>query len=616
MAAHEKSVRMPDFIAPMLAVLVDEPFDNKEWLFEVKWDGFRALAFITPKEVELKSRNRLSFNHKFPEIVKELEAVRNRVILDGEIVAIDSKGVSHFQLLQNYQQKQGVLCYYVFDILYKDGKDLRDLPLIERKKILKEFLKQLSLPHIRYSDHILTKGIEFFHAAEKEHLEGIVGKKIDSPYLSKRSADWVKIKTILRQEVVICGFTDPKGSRSFFGALIAGVYEKGILRYVGHVGGGFDEETLQQVYKALKPLVIKKCPFENEPKVNMPVTWVKPKFLAEVSFAEWTQEGIMRQPIFQGLRMDKKAKSVKREEPQKGGLTHLDKIYWPKEKYTKGDLLAYYEKMAKYILPYLKGRPLVMHRFPEGIEGINFYQKDINFALPKGFQTVTLKQEGKDVRYFVVNDKKSLLFAVNLGNIELNPFLAHDAPGYNHPDYCVLDLDPHDISFDKVVEVALALHELLDEIKVKNYCKTSGSKGLHIMIPLHAKYDFEQSRQFAELVATIVHNRFPKTTSMERAPNKRPKRIYIDCLQNRLAQSIVAPYSVRPKPKATVSTPLEWDEVNKNLDITHYTIENVPARVSKKGDLLKPVLGPGMNLKAALKALQKYISSNGVSIFR
>jgi len=632
-------MKIPEFIKPMLATLVDEPFDNEDWLFEVKWDGFRALAFITDGKVSLKSRNDLSFNNKFPSIVKALEKVRKSIILDGEVVGLDAKGKSQFQLIQNYLRinKDSTLCYYVFDILFKDGEDLRDLPLIERKEILKKFLEKLSQPSIRYSDHILKDGKRFFKVVLKEKLEGIIGKKIDSTYQSRRSRDWVKIKTEERQEVVICGFTEPKGSRKKFGALIAGLYDEDKhLHYAGHVGGGFDAALLQEVYAKLQPLISNRCPFKKVPKVNAPVTWVKPKLIAEVSFAGWTknniilettiQDGvnllssiavsrIMRQPIFQGLRMDKNTKSVKQEVPTAApktgtvkkykdlSLTNLEKVYWPDEGYTKGDLIAYYEEIAKYILPYLKDRPIMLHRVPNGIKGKDFYQKNINFSHPDWIHTCAVKHEGKTDNYLMIDDVRSLLYAVNLGSIDLHPFLAR-INSIDHPDFCVIDLDPHDISFDKVIEAALTVHEILDGAKVKHYCKTSGGKGLHILIPLGAKYDFNQSKQFAEIICSLVNKRLPKTTSVERSPEKRPKKIYLDFLQNRFGQTIVAPYAVRPRAKAMVSTPLEWDEINDDLDISAYTIETVPKRVKKIGDILKPILGPGINLKAVLSKLE------------
>lgn len=290
--------------------------------------------------------------------------------------------------------------------------------------------------------------------------------------------------------------------------------------------------------------------------------------------------------------------------PKKPTLTNLDKIYWPKEKITKGDLIAYYKAMAPFILPYLKNRPIMLHRFPNGIKGQEFYQKDHKGPLPKGIKTCPVRHEGKIVHYLLINDLKSLLYAANLGSIDLHPFLSRNT-SLDHPDWCVIDLDPHGISFDKVVEAALVLHEILDRIKVKHYCKTSGGKGLHIVIPMKGKYTFEQSRQFAELLCHMVRERLPKTTTMERGPQNRPKKaIYLDCLQNRIGQTIVAPYAVRPRAKAPVSTPLTWKEVKKSLDVQKFTILTVPKRVKKMKEIFKPVLGKGINLKKALSALK------------
>lgn len=300
---------------PMLATLVEEPFDSKEWLFEIKWDGYRALA-DKKKQVNLISRGQKSFNDRYPTIVQELQKIPGRFILDGEIVILDKSGRSDFQMLQNYlNRKKGTPLYYVFDILTYNGKDLTHLPLIERKKILQALLKKSKQPHIRFSDHIEAKGKAFFREAKKKKLEGIIAKKKDSTYQFRRSRDWQKIKTGLRQEVVIGGFTEPRGGRKLFGALMIGVYEKGKLVYVGHVGGGFNQKSLEEVYRDLKKITTSKCPFTEEPHPNTPVTWVKPKLVCEVSFAEWTEEGKVRQPIFKGMRIDKSPQSIHREKP-------------------------------------------------------------------------------------------------------------------------------------------------------------------------------------------------------------------------------------------------------------------------------------------------------------
>ena len=302
-------------IKPMLATLVGKPFDDPNWIFEIKWDGFRAIAEVSKSRVELYSRNLLSFNERFAPIVKALQKLKLSAVLDGEVVVLDNKGKSHFQLLQNYlQNKEGNLIYYVFDILFLDGKDLRKLPLLERKKILKKILRKNSM--IKYSDHVVTYGKKFFEIAKKQDLEGILAKDSQSPYRSaQRSMEWQKIKLHKQQEAVIGGFTEPRGSRKKLGALVLGVFEKGRFVYIGHTGGGFNEQTLNLVYNKLKSLAQKNSPFQSVPKTNAPVTWVKPKLVCEVKFEEWTTDGHMRQPIFLGLRIDKKATDVKREIP-------------------------------------------------------------------------------------------------------------------------------------------------------------------------------------------------------------------------------------------------------------------------------------------------------------
>lgn len=305
---------MPKFIKPMLATLAKEAFDNAEWLFEIKWDGYRAIAHID-KKIDLLSRNEKSFNTPFSSIVDDLSKLKAHVILDGEIVVLDKRGRSHFQLMQNFQRtKQGPLYYYVFDLLFLNGKDLRGLPLMERKQLLKDLIEKTSFTLVRYSDHVLTHGRAFFRLAEKKKLEGIMAKKMDSPYVSKRSHDWLKIKTHRRQEAVIGGFTQPRGGRKNFGALLLGVYDdKKNFVYVGHVGGGFDAKLLEDIYVQMKPLIREKCPFKTKPKTNTPAVWLKPELVCEVTFGEWTNEGRMRQPIFEGMRIDKKASSVRKE---------------------------------------------------------------------------------------------------------------------------------------------------------------------------------------------------------------------------------------------------------------------------------------------------------------
>jgi bifunctional non-homologous end joining protein LigD len=543
---------------PMLAKLIDAPFDDKDWIFEIKWDGFRAIG-IKNKSVELLSRLNNSLNSRFKIIAKELETIKGEFVVDGEIIIQDEEGKARFQLIQNYQTTQiGTPVYYIFDLLYLNGKDLRSLPLLKRKALLKKLLIGKH-PHIKYSDHIEEKGKAFFKEAVKKGLEGIMAKRKDSAYQSSRSSDWLKIKSKMRQEVVIGGYTAPRGGRSYFGALLVGIFKKGDLEYCGHVGTGYDEKLLKSLYSEMVELKSKECPFKIKPKANSPVTWVKPKLIAEVAFQEWTEEGIMRQPVFQGLRDDKKPKQVNKEE---AAVSNPSKVLWPNEGITKGDLIHYYEEISEYILPYLKNRPLVMHRFPNGIDKEGFYQKEAGTHLPDFVKTFAVQHEDRKINYIVVDNVETLLYVANLGSIEMHPFNA-TCKHLLQPDYLVFDLDPEAIDFEEVIKTANTLHDFLDELNVPNYCKTSGSRGLHIYVPVHAKYDYETVRELGRLIASLVNEKLPKITSLERSPKKRQGKVYIDYLQNREMQTVVAPYSVRPKPNATVSTPLEWSEVKK-----------------------------------------------------
>lgn len=611
--------KLPGFIKPMLASLIEEPFDNPEWLFEIKWDGYRALAYID-KNVQLISRNANSFNSHFPLIVKDLSRIKSQVILDGEIVILDSNGKSNFQLMQNYlRYAKGDLAYYVFDLLFLNGNDLRDLPLLERKAMLKNLLDSARCSYVHYSDHIVNKGKLFFKEAEKKGLEGIMAKKMESVYSSSRSKEWLKIKTHKRQEVVIAGFTEPRGSRKYFGALLLGVYHHKELIYVGHVGGGFNQKLLADVYSKIKPLVQQKCPFKIKPKTNTPAVWLKPKLVGEIEFGEWTQDGKMRQPIFQGLRMDKKPSEVKREESlavtgkkkvkvdrnDEVQLSNLDKIYWPKLNYTKGDLIDYYRNVSDFILPFLINRPVMIRRFPEGVEGISFIQKDTkNLNLPSWVKTIKIEHEHKNLTYFLVQDLRTLEYIVNLGTVEFHPFLSPvSKPEY--PNYFVMDLDPESIDFQYVIETAKAIHNLLEKIEVNNLIKTSGKRGLHICIPMANQYTYEQALQFGEIIARYIHEQLPDITSLIRQPAKRQKKVYIDVLQNHYKQTVISPYSARGTDFATVSTPLKWSEVKKGLDPNHFTIQSVPKRLAKIGDFFASAMGKGINLKRTLDMLQE-----------
>jgi bifunctional non-homologous end joining protein LigD len=628
---------MPHQIKPMLATFVAEPFDRDGWLFEVKWDGYRAIAEVEASNVRLYSRNFLSFEERYQPIVSSLAELGHEAVIDGEVVVLDSEGKSKFQLLQKYQQtRRGNLVYYVFDLLYLDGDDLRDEPLTRRKELLAKLIRGQS--NIRLSEHIETKGRAFFAAAQAHDLEGIIAKKEDSPYRAGvRSRDWLKIKTHQEQEAVIGGLTKPRGSRQAFGALLLGVYEEDDLFYIGHVGTGFTNKTLNEVRAQLEPLVQERCPFKTKPKVNAPVRWVKPELVCEIAFQNWTGDGHARHPVFLGLREDKPPRSIKRELPQPppangerakrtrakraktqsaqtatnadsglppGRFTNLDKVFWPEDGYTKGDLLRYYHEVAPVILPYLHDRPLSMNRHPNGIHGPNFFQKDVTKQPPPDFvETAEVDSDtsGK-IRYIVCQNEETLLYVGQLGCIELNPWNSR-LDSLEKPDYLVIDLDPQDVPFTQVVEVAQEVRKLLEKGCAECFCKTSGKRGLHVYIPLAARYDYDVVRQFAEVIVRLIHKRLPETTSLIRSPALRRGKVYLDYLQNRHGQTMACAYSLRPIEGALVSTPLKWSEVTKKLDPTKFNIQTVPRRLDKLGDLWEGLLGQGADMEKCLAAV-------------
>lgn len=612
--AKGKKSAMPQFFTPMLAKLIDKPFDSDDWLFEIKWDGYRALAFINNTNVQLYSRNNISFNAGYPQIVKELKKMKIKAILDGEIVVLDDKGISRFELLQNCKANPDCnLHFMVFDLLYLNGYDLRSLPLIERKDILENLLSKMDLEYIHYSSYMETHGIDLFKEAENRGLEGLIAKEKHSTYVSQRSVTWLKIKTSMRQEFIVGGFTKPRGSRAYFGSLLLGVSSNEHLKFAGHVGTGFSEKMLQDAFKQIKPLIQKQCPFLETPKTNEPAIWLKPKLIAEVSFTEWTKQGILRHPVFHGFRIDKKPKQIYPEQKMTINeipiLSNLDKVFWPKEGYTKGDLLSYYEAIAPAILPHLAGRPLTLRRFPDGILGADFFQKNIED--PPDFLTTaiirhTSKQAKKQDRQAVVNNLSSLLYIANLAAIEMHAMLAR-MDNLNHHDILVIDLDPEMLPFKKVVEVALMAHDLFLQINLPHYCKTSGGRGLHLYIPLGKNVTAEQAFNLSRLLAYIMRDQMPLDISLERLPKYRQKRIYVDYLQNSKGKNTVAPYSARALPHATVSTPLDWKEVNDQLNPLDFTIKTVPKRVEKLGDIFAPVLSESINLKSIIKKLEKFI---------
>lgn len=604
---------IPEKISPMLASPADKPFDRDDWIFEIKFDGYRALAHIEHHRVRLYSRRHQLLNDNYPEVIAELKELPKSAVLDGEIVVVDADGIPHFQALQEFNDRPiGTLVYFVFDILFLGHYDIRGLPLLRRKELLKKLLPQ-NLIHVRYVDHVENSGLDFFDATGTMGLEGMIAKDGASVYMAGvRSPRWLKIKRVHTEDVVIVGFTAPRTGQTLFGALILGEYERGSLKYIGHAGTGFSGATLKSLYKKMKPLIRVTSPFEVVPKTNMPATWIEPQLICEVSYSERTRDGQLRHPVFVRLRDDKVPEFLQPELPQKIKIhghelqfTNLKKVFWKDDDYIKRDLIAYYQEIAPIILPYLRDRPQSMNRFPHGIDGKHFYQKNVQRStLPDWIETVEIfsESEHRMTNYVLCQNEETLLYLANLACIELNVWNSRVGQ-LDMPDYMVIDLDPNGSDFSNVLATAHAYKKILDALKITATCKTSGKTGLHIYVPTGARYSDEQIRQFAEVLANLVHAELPRTTSIERAPSKRRGLVYLDFLQNIRGQTMAAPYCVRPVPHALVSAPVSWEEIADGVNPAAYTMRTMPARIEQFGDLWKPTLGKGFDMERALKEL-------------
>jgi bifunctional non-homologous end joining protein LigD len=648
-----------------LATLGERPFSDPAWLYEIKYDGVRVLASRDGDRVTLYGRSGQDTTSRYPEVVRALRALPiQRFVVDGEIVALDDAGRPSFQRLQPRMAltdpreiaraaAQWPAVGVFFDCLMLDDRDLRRLPLVDRKECLRLLVPPLGTA--RYGDHIVGEGRAFFDAASEQRLEGIVAKRAKSLYTGGRTRDWVKIKCQRRQEFVIGGYTDPRGSRGYFGALHLGLYEGPAsaprLVYVSKVGTGFDEARLKVIRERLRPLGRETPPFDaGAIPTGRGHHWVEPRLVCEVRFSDWTEDGGIRHAAFMGLREDKKPLECRREGSEQpeaaqpperldregvGGLgggaalappqseqeapvatpqlrlkpTNVRKVFWPAEGYTKGDLITYYERVAPLMLPYLKDRPLVLTRFPDGITGKSFYQKDAPAFAPAWVRTERIysKDTERDIAYLVVDDVEMLRYVANSAAIPVHLW-ASRIPSLERPDWLVLDLDPKGAPFTDVVKVALALRRILDGLGLPSYVKTSGATGLHILLPLGARYTYEQARTFARLLAVLGVEAEPEISTVARALRSRGGRVYIDFGQNGHGQTIVAPYSLRPLPGAPASCPLEWREVTPRLDPARFNLSTIAARFEKMADPLRPVLGGGIDMAAAIERIQARLS--------
>jgi len=700
--------QMPRGVPPTLAQLQEHAFSNPDWIFEIKWDGVRAIAEIDNGKTTLWARSGRDVTREYPEFKDLASHLRvKRAILDGEIATIDEQGRSNFQKLQNRlgvqdpSQKltQSIpLNYFFFDVMYADGYDLRRSPLIERKEFLKSIL--IANNTIQYSDHVAEEGKALFEAAQERGLEGIIGKKADSTYSGSRSPAWVKIKIVQEVDAVIAGYTAPRGSRKYFGALVLGLYDQGELQFIGSAGTGFDDATQLDVFEKLQVLETRHAPFGKVPKLREEITWIKPELVARIKYGNWTDDKHLRAPVFLGLRNDRKPKdctfedlqpaeappparkskpSEAAEDPNKtsrGGkapapptreatdeseseptetqpreqivsarkgpaaklssnpanelengksetldiesdgqrlhFSNLNKIYFPEVGIKKRELLAYYYRMADYILPFLKDRPMVLRRYPDGVDGKAFFQKEAPSYLPDWIETTTVFSDERrgNMQYILANNRATLLYLTNLGCIDHNPWSSR-AESQDNPDYVFFDLDPTPgTPFTDVLYIAREISSLLKSIRMEAFLKTSGASGFHIFVPLEPIYTYDQTRTFADVLGRMVAAGNPKLITSERTVSKRPEgRIMIDALQNARGKPLACAYSVRAFPKATVSTPVTPDELKKGIDPEKCNIQTLDQRIAKVGDLWADFWNSRQTLDQALELLTKRMPS-------
>ncbi len=681
LATKAKTAPMPDpeHTNPMLAVTADAPFDSADFQFELKWDGYRAMAFVSNGKAEYYSRNHNKLTAKFPELTDLATSLKFReAVIDGEIVALDSNGRSNFQNLQNRMafgrtkkspskgahsddDKSNVyIGFMAFDLLFADGADLTSLPLSARRTALHSNI--IAGDRLLFSDHIVEKGIDLFRKAEEAGLEGIMAKRSVSSYLQGRSSAWQKIKIHHTTDTVIAGYTESNSEGRPFASLILGQYDQGRLICIGHVGTGFDIAGMDSLLNLMVPLKSAANPFEEKPNVNGVAHWLQPELVCEIKFANWTEDGRLRQPVFMQIRPDKPAgectlevhrlkivgdrvsHEVNQREAAANGnrtkssqyelllpgstvaesellvdshavkVTHLNKLFWPQTGTTKRDLLRYYADVSSALLPHLKNRPLVIERFPDGAESPGFFQHDIKGKdrrrtnVPSFLETYDLVESGGLVHYALCNDLAVLEYLVNLGAIPLHCWNVTTAAP-NSPDRIVWDLDPGGTFID-AVEAARVIKTVLGELGLTSWLKTSGANGLHVYVPIKAQYSSDTVSAFSELVAQLARAREPKLLTLERRINKRGAgNVYVDYVQNSVGKTVVAPYSVRAMPRPTVSAPLRWEELNDRLNIDDFTIESVPSRLASLGDLFEGVLAKRQSLESAIERLSTLVNS-------
>lgn len=567
---------------PMLVTTVSTEGGN--WVHELKLDGYRIQTHLKDGVGKFFTRNELNWTHFFPHLLNAVEKIKvSDAILDGEVVLIDNDGKTNFQNLQNTLKSKSDkgLKYYVFDILYLNGTDLREEPLIERKKILKKLLNNSS-KEIIFNDHIFEEGEDFFQITCDYKLEGIVSKLVDGPYVSGRNNFWTKTKCSSRQEFVIGGWTKPQGGRLGIGALLLGIMEKKKLRYVGKVGTGFSHETLKQIKNELVPMEVSSSPFNIKSPKGKNIHWVSPIKVCEVSFGNWTNDGILRTPVFLGLREDKSSKDIHMEKAQKNKISSPDKILFKKEGITKMQILKFYKEISRVMLPYISNRPLSLVRCPSGSDGICFYQKHISGNAANSFNTFTLKENIGEGVYFSIHSLQGLQDLVQLNAFEIHAWNCFYT-NYLHPNQIVMDFDPGPgVLWKDIVEAAFELKKMLEDLNLTSFVKLSGGKGIHIHIPISPLYEWDQVKSFAEALALELVSRNPSRYIANMSKKLRKNKIFIDYLRNGYGATAVAPYSLRAKATSAVALPVEWDELSKVKSSQEFTLSKALKKIKSR----------------------------------
>ena len=610
-------------LRPMLAGSRQEPFDDPAWAFELKWDGYRALALVTSDATELRSRTGKDLTGAYAELADLRRAVTlQEVVLDGEVVVLDEEGTPDFNALQ---RGRGPFTYVAFDLLHADGEWLLERPWRERRARLAEAVAPEGSPRLIVSDHVDERGTALFALAAGKGLEGIVAKRADSDYRpGQRVKEWLKVKSRPEMVATIGGFTEGTGSqRGTLGALLVGEpADGGGLTYLSHVGSGFSHDLARRLWDRLRTMEVAESPFSNEvPRGSPAPRWVRPELRAEVSYAERTPDNRLRAPVFGGLVDDpgegpdvppgpfggERGDRALEDGGRRITLTNLDKPYWPREGITKGHLLDHYLRMAPVLVPHVADRPQILKRYPDGIDGEFFFQHNVGDQAPTWMRTAKLSRSGRSdekvSHYAIVDDPLGLLWLVNLGCIELNPWQSlADAP--DQPTHVLFDLDPaDDLPFERVVETALLVRDSLEAVGLRGYPRTSGASGMHVLVPIEPGPDWDAVRLFAQVVSETLVRAHPKLVTTERVVAKRGPRVYLDAGQNGRGRSIASVYSVRPRPGAPVATPLRWEEVEPGLDPRELTMGAVARRVERDGDLAAGLLTDLQPLAAAVARL-------------